>query len=330
MKDVGRALAAGLRAPISQWRMTLLLWLARLVPIFLFFTVPFFRTADEQLKHSPDARALLDAPADASGFAFSWTRDFFRHGGGAPESVFWLIVFSWILVTVLSGGIVARLVRGSSGLFLAECGRYAGRFFRLGLFVLLLAYAVDVGVNSLLAESHAEVAKVKHVQGYGVSKTWVRGALYLALLYLVGAIHGYARIEIVARERRSVVVSWFRAVGTLLTRLPKLFLIELGMLGAAAVAALVALVVAKSFHPISTSATTASLVVFVGFVALASYLRTGVELGTVAARVRLLAPPAPPEPPQIETVRAPEPPEPDEYELRDENPLTYPPSDTES
>jgi len=318
VKDVGAALAAGVSAPVRRWRLVLVLWLLRLLPIFVFFTLPLHEAARGQLDHHPDARSLLDASGDESGFVWAWTSDFFRGAGAeAAEKLFWLACALWLLVTVVSGGIVARLTGTGRMSFLGACGQYAGRFLRLALICIVLALALDIALNALLAEAHTAAGRMEHEQAYAVQKTYVRGALYVALLFVLGAVQGYARIDIVVHERRSAALSLLRGAGTLLARFPKLFLVEMGMLLATGAGLLVALMLMRSVALLGPGATSATLLTFVLLAAVASWIRTGLEVGTVAARCRLLAPPrsggAAVSP--FETPVLPVPAEPDAYDL---------------
>lgn len=290
MRDVGAAIAAGLWAPLRRWRLVLVLWLARLVPILLFFGLPVFSQLDARVSHHPDSSQLLEPAADQTGFAYTWISDTVRNDvAGASDKVFWLILVGWLLVTLLAGGIVARLIHGRHGGFLENCGRYAGRFFRLAVVAAVCFYALDFVVNALLAEAHAKTSYLHHTQEYGRGKTIVRGALFLTVLQVLGAIHSYARIEIVANERRSALLSFVRGLATLILRLPKLFVIEVVMLFATGAAVLVAWLV-RVANPLTADASWLPVAGVVLFTAVASYLRTGIELGTLEARCRLLAP----------------------------------------
>jgi hypothetical protein len=290
MKDIGAALAAGLWAPLRRWRLVLVLWLGRLLPILIFFGLPVFGQLDARVSHHPDANQLLDPGADTTGFTFEWLSDTVRNDvAGAPEKVFWLILVGWLLVTLLAGGIVARLIHGRSGGFLENCGRYAGRFLRLALVAAVCFYALDFVVNALLAEAHAKASYLYHTQAYERGKVVVRGALFLTVLQVLGAIHSYARIEIVAHERRSALLSFLRGLATLILRLPKLLVIEVAMLFASGAAVLVAWLL-RSANPLTADASWLPVGGVVLFTAFASYLRTGIELGTLEARCRLLAP----------------------------------------
>ena len=291
MKDVGAALAAGLRAPLRRWRLVLVLWLARLLPILIFFGLPVFGQLHERVSHHPDANRLLDPAADTTGFAFQWLSDTMRSDvGGASEKVFWLVLIGWLLVTLLAGGIVSRLIHGREGGFLENCGKYAGRFLRLAIVAAACFYVLDFVVNALLAEVHSKTEHLYHTQDYARGKAIVRGALFLTLLQVLGAIHSYARIEIVAHERRSALLSFVRGLATLILRLPKLLVIEVAMLFATGAAVLVAWLL-RTANPLTADASWLPVGVAVLFTAAASYLRTGIELGTLEARCRLLAPP---------------------------------------
>lgn len=290
MRDVGAALAAGLWAPLRRWRLVLVLWLARLLPILIFFGLPIFAQLDARISHHPDSGRLLDPAADTTGFTFAWLSDTVRDGAaGAPDKVFWLVLVGWLLVTLLAGGITARLIHGRQGGFLETCGRYAGRFVRLAVVAAVGFYALDFVVNALLAEAHAKTKYLYFTQDYARGKTIIRGALFLTLLQVLGAIHSYARIEIVAYDRRSALLSFVRGLATLILRLPKLLVIEVGMLFATGAVVLLAWLL-RVANPLTADASWLPVAGVVLFTAVASYLRTGIELGTLEARCRLLAP----------------------------------------
>ena len=305
MKDVGRALAAGLRAPFSRCRLVLLLWAARILPIVLLIALPVAWKVQDVSAHDPDARYLLNGARDSNGYVFAWTGDFFRdHFTDMPDRVFWLVVVSWMLVTFLAGGIVSRLVGTEpEGVpFLVQCGRFVGRFLRLGLIVLGLFYVADVGINTFLSRVHADAVRLEHTQDYRIETGIYRGLLFMALLYLLGLVHSYARIDLVARDRRSAFVAFFCGLGTLLTRLPKLFLLEGGLLLAAGVAAVLAWLGLRQSGLVTPDSGWISIGIFMVLAAVTSYLRTGIELGAVEARCRLLIPVAPEPPPRSEII----------------------------
>lgn len=283
------AVAAGLRAPWKRLGLVLALWATRLLPVVLAFGLPLYDRARAASAHHPDSGLLLDAPADGTGFAYAWTTDFFRDGfPDAADRVFWLVVFAWLAGTVVAGGIVARLVDGGRkrGL-LEDCGRYAGRFLRLGLLVLVAFTLLDIAFNAILLERHEEQALLHHTQDHAIGKAWVRGLPFVAMAWLLGLVHAYARIDAVASNRRSALVSLLRGLGILVARLPWLLLLEGCMLLATGAAILVAAIV-PALLPLDASSTWVAIGLFLALAALASLLRTGIEVGAMEARCRLL------------------------------------------
>jgi hypothetical protein len=279
--------------------MALVLWLARLLPVVVLFGMPAYEKIAARTARHPDARVLLDPARDADGFTYAWTSDFFRDSlRDATDTVFWLIVFCWLLVTVLAGGIVTRLVHGGGlkgGLFLAECGRYAGRFLRLAFLSAVVLYAMDAACNAIWSARHDEIATLQHTQDHELQSSWMRGILFLVGVYLVGLIHNYARIDMVAHERRSAVLCFLRGLGALVRHLPALLVVELGVLLMAGVAAVLGWVVLKGANPLHADASWLAVGVFLFLAAAVSYLRSGVEVGALASRCTVLAPPAAPE-----------------------------------
>ncbi|MDH3591940.1 MAG: hypothetical protein OER88_08685 [Planctomycetota bacterium] len=298
MREVGAALTVGLKAPLARWRLVLLLWLVRLVPIVAAFGLPVYARAAARSSRLPNAGDLLAADS-ADGFAFAWTSDFFQDFDRAADTVFWLVVVTWLLVAFVAGGVIATLAGRRTDGFLVECGRYAGRFLRLALLSAFLCYLADVGINAILAEWQGERAKDHLIQDFAVARALTRGLLFVTLIHVLGAVHSYARIDIVAFDRRSAALSWLRGWSTLLRHFFSLVALEAGMLAVAGLAAGLAFVVHGALAP-APDGSWFGVAVFMLGAALCSYLRSGVELGAVDARCRLLVPAAAPS--QIETL----------------------------
>ena len=307
-----QALLIPARAPLTRWKLTSVLWLARLLPILLLFGVPAYDAMHARTAEHPDAHVLLDPSEDSTGFVHAFNTDFFRDVmKDASDTIFWLIVLCWILVTILAGGIITRLVHGTGlrgGLFLAECGRYAGRFVRLGFIAMFVIYVGDVACNSLWPVRHDELKKLEHTQDFAIRADWIRALIFLGLAYVVGLVHCYARIDMIAGERRSALLSFMRGFGTLLKRLPQLFFVELGVLLVTGVAALLAWLVLSGANPMHEDAGWSTIVFFFVLAAVTSYVRSGVEIGAVDSRCAVLVPPPPVQTiaSQIESVLSPE------------------------
>lgn len=296
MRGALDALAEGLRAPIARAGLALPLWLARLLPAALVVGLPLFEAARERSAHHPDAGLLLDPSRDATGFAYAWLGDFGRGAlERAPDTLFWLVLAGWALVTFLAGGVVARLLaaEGERPPLLAECGRFAGRFFRLALLVLALAYVADAWLNAFLAKAHAEEVRAEHLEDLKIQRSLARSMLFVAILYLLGLVHAYARIDLVRSDRRSAFAALLRGFGTLFFRLPSLVVVETGMLLANGAALLLAWIVTQKALAPRAGAGWATLGLWLALCALFDYLRTGIEVGAMAARCRLLRPPPP-------------------------------------
>jgi hypothetical protein len=293
VRDVLAAISSGLWAPVRRPKLALALWLGRLVPIVLFFMLPLLDAALGEIGRNPDARAVLDASADTTGFSSSWQGDFLATRFDAPERVFWLILLSWLVVAALTGGLISAFVQRPEGPLLAACGRYAGRFVRLAAVAAVLFYLADAAVNGVLAAGHDTASRAQFTQDFADRRALWRGILFPVLAVLIGAVHSYAGIDIVANERSSALLSFCRGFGVLLTRLPKLLVVETAMLLTAGVVVLLAHLLVRVALP-GTAAGWLSFGMFAVVALLFSYLRTAIELGTLEARCRLLVPPAPP------------------------------------
>ncbi len=304
LKDVGVSLAHGLRAPLVRWRLVLVLWLSRLLPIVVVLGLPLYQSIGQSVGRHPDAGHLLEPEADSTGFFFAWTSDFFRDTmPDVPDRLFWLVVVAWFAVVFFAGGIVGRLVRLSEAApvsdaeylpehendpgFMMDCGRYFGRFLRLAVLLVVLAHVIDYGLNGILAESQAKRAMVHHTQDFVIQKTLARGLLSLVGVWLLGLIAAYTQIHMVISDRASAVLSFLRAVRIVLRRLLSVLLVESGMLALAGLAALAAWLLPRAVRP-DAGSTGLGIGLFVVVAAVVSYLRSGVEVGAMEARVRLV------------------------------------------
>ncbi len=281
------AFTAAARAPGARWRLALALWLARLLPILLFVGLPAFGRIAEASAHHPDAGRLLDAPSDASGFSYAWGGDVVRGPmSDLPETVSMVVILAWIVVTLLAGGITARLL--DPGTRLPDgCARFGGRFLRLGLLVLVALYIADVAINTLLADRQSGAARAHHTQDYDLARTWTRGLLTLAVVWILGIVHAYARIDLIRGDRVSAVRSLCRGGMALLRDLPRLLLLEGGLALLTGVG-VVGAYFARDLSRLSADASGLEVGAHVVLLLSASYLRTGLEVGAMEARCILL------------------------------------------
>jgi len=328
VKQAALALMTCLCAPWRRFGYVLLIWSARLVPIVLVVGVGAFDAAHAAGAHDPRSRYLLDGAAISNGYTQAWTQDFHRDYFDAGHSFFWMAVTGWLVVTLLSGGLYARFaLADSSRTFATECGRLFGRFFRLGLGALVLLYVADVGINVFLDHQHSHEGRTHHLQAFRLESSLLRGGLFLLAWHLIGMLHSYARIDLVVRDGRSAILPWFRALGALLVRLPKLLVLEFGLIAFQGVAILLAWFAIGNSGLLSPHSSWASIGIWLALAACVSYLRTGLEVGVVDARCSILAPGRDAEPESESAEPAPmEPAAPALRETEDLPPLVVPPT----
>ncbi|MEE8105314.1 MAG: hypothetical protein V3T86_07250 [Planctomycetota bacterium] len=296
MKQVALALMTCLRAPWRRLGYVLLIWSSRLLPIAFVVGIGAYDAAHAAGAHDPRSRYLLDGAAISNGYAQAWTQDFHRDYFDGAGLFFWMAVTGWFVVTLLSGGLYARLALADrSRTFATECGRLFGRFFRLGLGALVLLYVADVGINVFLEHQHFHEGQTHHLQTFRLESSLYRGALFLLAWHLIGMLHSYARINLVMRDGRSAILAWLRALGMLLLRLPKLLVLEFGLGAFHGVAILLAWFAIGNSGLLSPHSSWVSIGIWLALAASVSYLRTGLEVGAVDARCDILAPGREPE-----------------------------------
>jgi len=126
----------------------------------------------------------------------------------------WLLIFWLVLNSLLGGGIVAALKRGSCNSFsefFSDCGTYLGRFLLLLLisaFILLIFGLVWMMIVGVLyaAMTAGSITEVPNVIG-GI----VAGAVFALPMILIMMIMDYARVRIVADDSPSVLSSTWQS-----------------------------------------------------------------------------------------------------------------------
>ena len=310
MKQAAYAMMTCLRAPWRRAGYVLLIWGARLVPIVLVVGFGAYDAAYGASAHDPRSRYLLDGASMSSGYTQAWSKDFYRDQYDPGDSFFWMAVTGWLVVTLLSGGLYTRLATPDrTGSYWTECGRWFGRFVRLGLVALLFFYVADVGVNVFLEQRHFHEGMVHHTQDHRWHGSLLRGGVFLVVWHLVGVLHSYARIQLVIRGGKSAIVAWFRGMGALIARFPKLLVLELGLVSFQGLAILLAWFAIGNSGLLTPHSSSASIGIWLVLAMSVSYLRTGLEVGVVDARCSILAPdrdgahePSPPAEPAPESM----------------------------
>lgn len=160
-------------------------------------------------------------------------------GGGSP----WVVLaWAW-LGAVLSGGIVAQLVRVSPGrkpslpealddgravspafvaTFLWDCGWHLARMTRLlllhlAVLAVFLATALPLAASLLVSPLGPAPAPDDRFRA-GVGVVAIAGLLFL----FFGLVHDYARVRVVREHRRSVLLAWWKGMRIVVRRLVRI------------------------------------------------------------------------------------------------------------
>jgi hypothetical protein len=202
------AVVRGAGAVRRAWPVWLLVW-ALTLACALFIVLPAAAVLYARLGHSLYAGAMTE------NFDLQWLAEFRNESGNWPiaaaQPALVLIFAAYLLVaTFVSGGALA-VFTGEEGRFTAPtfwsgCGRYFWRLLRL-LLVSLVCYAVVFAVYSALARAG------HWIWGHGMAERpvvlfgWVRATITLLLFLFVNMVFDYAKIRLVAENRRGALSS---------------------------------------------------------------------------------------------------------------------------
>lgn len=200
------ALRTGLRRAIRSRGMILLLYAVSFLsalPLALGF-----RSAALSVVGSSRAPEVL-----LQGFDLTVIGDFLKSGGaavtGVMGTVFPATILFLLLSAVLSGGVYASLrsttENWTAASFLSACGRYAGRLLRL----LCLSLLMYLAVAALLLIAGGAIAHSLTKDAVGEDTVILAqlavGGVAACALYFLSLCIDYARVDIVLRDRRSIV-----------------------------------------------------------------------------------------------------------------------------
>ena len=261
-----------------------------MLPPLVLLGLPAYAELREATAHHPGAAALLAPDTDATGAAGAWLLDLLgRSVLGDLDRVLAVLAIDWLLVTLLTAGLVGCLSGGERSLR-QGCRRFGGRFLLLGLYSALLVLLVQVFIEGVLRPAQSEAVGEAVTQTVALRGQYLREGLLMLSIWLVWLLHTCARVDLVVHDRRSVLRAIGGGIGLLLDRLPALLLVETGMLLAAGAVALLYGLTGRILlapGPRSGWFGLCALLLAGTFVSL---LRTGVEIGTLEARCRALAP----------------------------------------
>lgn len=265
------------------------------------------------------SRSLMDDRM-LEGFDFMWLGDF-AHKYGDILSIFGsaLLIFMVMYVllnVVLGGGIVGRLhaadEKATVKSFLADCGRYFWRFFRLAL-LSIPVYLVFVGLLSTLTGLVTGMFRKTAVTEWTLVYEDIANYVILFILFtVVSMVIDYTRIHLVVNDSHKVFKGFLQAVKFVFKRFFKAWFLYL-------MVALIFVIFTLAYMEISTALPVNSMgLIFLTFLLQQLYVfsRVWVKLDFYAAQmvfykgsVELPAPPPEEEavPEAVEEVEAPAP-----------------------
>ena len=217
--SVYKALKNGLVTAFRKPRILVDLWVINAV-FALAVAAPMAVLIQKDLGHSLLGRNLRSMD-------MTWLGDaIFKYQDILPAVRAWIFVLVglyFVLSIFLNGGVIGRLVdrEGPSSLsaFIADCGKYFGRFIRLSLLSLtfdVVTLGLAMNLVATLTRSALENARMEWT---GLLIDNLSTLLALLLLTVVRMVFDYARILVVVGDERRVL----RALRTALLFLGKRF-----------------------------------------------------------------------------------------------------------
>jgi hypothetical protein len=271
----------GLKAAVRRPKTTAAVWLVNLLcalPLYAMFTASF----SAALGASGLARGLA-AKTDMNVIVEVLTGS----GAALRETLLMaaiLIFVHGLAALFLAGGILETLRTGAeprpfAAAFFSGGGRFYGRFFRLGVFSLLLwipAGALFLVFDGLLSAVQSDPNRER----LGFVLALARYAFALALFHLIRMISDYARIRIAVRDSRAAFAELGRAVLFVLGRFGRTVGLY-GLLGLASLAVLAVFGIMDSALPKTTPAA-----ILAGFVLTQIFIaaRAGLKIAFLSAQ----------------------------------------------
>lgn len=196
-----KAYIKGLKQTVESWKLSLYLWGVNLIFALLIF-FPFYNLISKELDFS------LSGDRMASGFDLFWFTDFIYKYESVFSPLFLSILFPVVLYvlfnTFITGGIIGRLYKQSEKItikqFVADCGKYWGRFFRLFLIsvpVYLIVLGVAAAVYGAVTSGAVEGAVTELTEiVVNVGRVILLGTLF----FILSLIFDYAKIGMAGND----------------------------------------------------------------------------------------------------------------------------------
>lgn len=203
--SVMRSIGAGIAGTFRKRRLFVYLWAANVV-LALIVAFPFLTLIQKELGHSlwGSSIGVFDIP---------WLGEMFlKYQEALPALAAGLAVPALLFVLLyifLNGGILGRLLDREGPVtlaaFFSDCGRHAGRFFRLFLMSLVFYAVVFGGLLSLVSAGLKPWLEGARTEWPLIILSNLHLVIGLLLLSVVHMVFDYARIVIVADgERKSL------------------------------------------------------------------------------------------------------------------------------
>lgn len=206
-----QSLKAGLSQTRENKRLILIYYLANLL-FSVILLLPFRTIVKDFIGGGVMGETL------AGRFNLDFWAELFRKQHNLGEAVTSLIMFIpvayWVLLLFLSGGVLAVLLSGekySAARFWGNCGKFFGRFVRLGLWSLPV-FAILFSVQYLETGLQRLIYGKQPYQYISYWGGWIRMLIsYLGIIYYA-VILDYARIIAVKEDMKKMRVALWRAV----------------------------------------------------------------------------------------------------------------------
>ena len=227
--EVLRSLGRGFKTTNEKWKLVVYLWLINFIFSILMITPIYF------LLQKDFSRSLM-GDRIAQGFDLLWFGDIvYKYKDFYPAFLGWILIpsiFFLLLFIFLNGGILGRVAaqEGKVNLekFLADCGKYFFRFFRVFL-ISLVAYFV---LFSLILRAVSALFKI---WTKNASTEWVlifssnlKFLVMILLFSIVRMFFDYVRVRLVAegsKKKIRATVLTFHFIGKRFLKVWSLYLL---------------------------------------------------------------------------------------------------------
>ncbi len=222
MKTVFAALGGAVGTTLACWRLILILWLVIASAAWV-LSAPVRTEIQDTFSHSPMATGLLQA-FDSEAFVDFWSAE--RDPVGRTSRLVRESAFGWIILwTILSAGVLARVAdKHRFDGFLSACARYGHRFVWLLALSLVALWGVGWFNDHLSGWVTSALVGDDNAAGAGLlgwSMT-LKTLFVLAIMGVVVTSIRFARLRVILLEERFVLVSWLRALASVVRHLPSI------------------------------------------------------------------------------------------------------------